>query len=224
MSPWGGDLGSHQPSHPGAVTLQHPGMKALWNAAAGMIPPPRFTPRDKQKVPQQLISPKLGLPVCPKLQLSRREQTSPRLVSQKGNPAPGSSAPALLFVPREFPEGCRDAVECLGLQTAELWQCGPGLSTARTHHIGGCGHREWSRVCGSSWSPFLLLTQILPCSAFEAESDHTVLGSGILLGCQGLAGVVQQERVGWLRMLLKFLHHHCWAPALIQHPPVPPQG
>lgn len=67
------------------------------------------------------------------------------------------------------------------------------LSTARAHHTGGCGQRERSRVCGSSCSPFLLLTQILLHSAFEAESDHTVLGSGILLGCQGLAGVVQQE-------------------------------
>lgn len=80
-----------------------------------------------------------------------------------------------------------------GLGTAELWQCGPSLSTARADHTGGCGQREWSRVCGSSCSPFLLLTQILLHSAFEAESDHTVLGSGILLGCQGLAGVVQQE-------------------------------
>lgn len=61
--------------------------------------------------------------------------------------------------------------------------------------MGGCGQTEWSRVCGSSWSPFLLLTQILLYSAFEAESDHTVLGSGSLLGCQGLAGVVQQEEL-----------------------------
>lgn len=54
---------------------------------AGMIPPPHFTPRDKQKVPQQLITPKLGLPAaCPKLQLPRREQTAPRLVSRQGNP------------------------------------------------------------------------------------------------------------------------------------------
>lgn len=73
----------------------------------GMIPPPRFSPRDKQKVPQKLITPKLGLPAaCPKLQLSRREQTAPRLVSLQGNPAPGRSAPALfhlvhlLLVPR----------------------------------------------------------------------------------------------------------------------------
>lgn len=166
----------------------------------GMIPPPHFTLGHKQKVPQQLITPKLRLPAaCPKLQPSRREQTAPRLVSQQGNPAPGSSAPALfclvrlLLVPREFPEGCRDAVERLGLQAAELWQCCPRLSMARTHYMGGCGQREWSRVCGSSWSPFLLLTHILLYSAFEAESDHTVLGSGILLGCQGLAGVVQQE-------------------------------
>lgn len=161
-----------------------------------MIPPPCFTPRDRQKVPQQLITPNLGLPAsCPKLQLSRREQTAPMLMSQQENPAPGSSAPAwhACSLCREFPEGCRDAVEWLGLQTAELWQCGPGLSTARAHHQGGCGQREWSRVCGSSWSPFLLLTQILLYSAFEAESDHTMLGSGILLGCQGLAGVVQQE-------------------------------
>lgn len=199
MSPWGGDLGSHQPSHPGAVAAPaSSGIKTLWNAAAGMIPPPRFTPRDKHKVPQQLITPKLGLPAaCPKL--SRREQTSPRLVSQKQNPSPGSSAPALfclarwLFMPREFPEGCRDEVEWPGLQTVELWQCGPSLSTARTHHMGGRGQREWGRVCGSCYSPFLLLTQILLHSAFEAESDHTVLRSGIMLGCQGLAGVVQQE-------------------------------
>lgn len=57
--------------------------------------------------------------------------------------------------------------------------------------MGGCGQREQS--LWHSWSPFLLLTQILLYSAFEAGSDHSVLGSGILLGCQGLAGVVQQE-------------------------------
>lgn len=90
----------------------------------GMIPPPHFTPRDKL-ITLGADNPKAGA-AC-KLQLPRREQTAPRLVSRQGNPAPGSSAPALfhlarlLLVPREFPEGCRDAGNGLGCRQ---WSCG----------------------------------------------------------------------------------------------------
>lgn len=165
----------------------------------GMIPPPCFTPRARQKVPQQLITPKLGLPAaCPKLQISRREQTAPMLMSQQENPAPGSSAPALFLlaclflVPRvsRRMQGCSGVAWAADSRAVAVW-------SRPEHSQGTSPGRMWAegvgRVCGSSWSPFLLLTQILLYSAFEAESDHTVLGSGILLGCQGLAGVVQQE-------------------------------
>lgn len=37
---------------------------------------------------------------------------------------------------------------------------------------------EQSLCAGSSWSPFLLLTQCLLCLAFEVESNHAVPGSG----------------------------------------------
>lgn len=162
-----------------------------------MIPPPHFTPRDKQKVPQQLITPKLGLPaVCPKLQLFRREQTSPRLVSQKeiqpqeAQPQPYSAGHTCSLCPESFQKDAEMQWSGLGSRSGAV-----AVWSQHDHSQDTSHGRMWAEGAEfvHSWSPFLLLTQILLYSAFEAESDHTVLGRGILLGCQGLASVVQQE-------------------------------
>lgn len=126
--------------------------------------------------------------------MSQSIPASCQLGHQAGQPCPPTSLARLFLLPREFPGGCRDTTEHLGL-LMEPWQRGPHVSAAGTRVLWGDVGGEQSLCSGSSWSPFLLLTQCLLRSPLEVESSRAVPGSGRASPrCQGPAGVAQGRR------------------------------
>lgn len=76
--------------------------------------------------------------------MSRSIPASRQLGHRAGQPCPPPAWHVCSLCP-EFPEGCGNTTEQLGLLMEELWQCGPHMSAARTcvpwGDVGGVGGR-----------------------------------------------------------------------------------